>query len=99
MHAVLLRQPSRSRWNAFFWGGGFSQANTFARREGAERWLRRLVERHLPTIATSERRQQASVAAGKVQRSARAKAVWMAPLQAGKTVTSVTDPRQTRSRS
>ncbi len=53
MHAVLLRQPSRSRWNAFFWGGGFSQANTFARREGAERWLRRLVERHLPTLVGS----------------------------------------------
>ena len=58
IHAVLLRQPSRSRWNAFFWGGGFSIANTFARREGAERWLRRLVERHLPTLAGSDQAPQ-----------------------------------------
>ncbi len=54
MHAVLLRQPSRSRWNALFWGGGLSLANTFARREAAERWLGRLVEHHLPTLAGSD---------------------------------------------
>ena len=37
IHAVVLRQYPKFRWNAFLWGEGLSFAHTFARRAGAER--------------------------------------------------------------
>ena len=55
MHMVLLRRPSRNRWNALFWGGGFSGQTRSPASEGAKRWFRGLVERHLPTIAAAKR--------------------------------------------
>lgn len=39
VHAVLLKQASRGRWNAFLWSSRLRFANTFARRESALRWL------------------------------------------------------------
>jgi hypothetical protein len=50
IHAVLLRQTSRLRWNAFLWGPGLTFANSFARRESAEKWLADLMRRYFPSI-------------------------------------------------
>lgn len=50
IHAVVLRQSSKRLWNAFLWGGGLRLANTFARREAAEKWLRTLLLRHFPGV-------------------------------------------------
>jgi hypothetical protein len=50
IHAVLLRQSSKLRWNAFFWGAGLRFANSFARRENAERWLAEMLRRYFPGI-------------------------------------------------
>jgi hypothetical protein len=51
IHAVVLRQPSRFRWNAFLWGSGVKFSNSFARREGAEKWLKALLLRRFPTLS------------------------------------------------
>ena len=48
IHAVVLRQHSKFRWNAFLWGAGLSFAHTFARRAAAERWLVRLLRMRFP---------------------------------------------------
>jgi len=50
IHAVLLRQTSKLRWNAFLWGAGLQAANSFARREAAEKWLAGFLERYFPTL-------------------------------------------------
>lgn len=50
IHAVLLRQSSKLRWNAFFWGAGLRFANSFARRENAERWLGEMLRRYFPCL-------------------------------------------------
>jgi hypothetical protein len=50
IHAVLLRQSSKLRWNAFFWGAGLRFANSFARRENAERWLAEMLRRYFPGV-------------------------------------------------
>lgn len=50
IHAVLLRQSSKLRWNAFFWGAGLRFANSFARRENAEKWLAEMLHRYFPGI-------------------------------------------------
>ncbi len=50
IHAVVLRQSSKLRWNAFLWGGGLRLANSFARREGAEKWLEKLLGHHFPRL-------------------------------------------------
>lgn len=50
IHAVLLRQGSKLRWNAYLWGAGLSFANSFARRENAEKWLARLIRQHFPSL-------------------------------------------------
>ncbi len=50
IHAVILRQHPKFRWNAFLWGAGLSFAHTFARRAAAERWLIRLLGRRFPTL-------------------------------------------------
>ncbi len=48
IHAVVLRQSSKLRWNAFVWGGGLRLSNSFARREGAEKWIEKLLSHHFP---------------------------------------------------
>jgi hypothetical protein len=50
IHAVLLRQSSKLRWNAFLWGAELHFANSFARRENAEKWLADLLRRYFPTV-------------------------------------------------
>jgi len=50
IHAVLLRQSSKLRWNAFLWGADLRFANSFARRENAEKWLADLVRRYFPSV-------------------------------------------------
>ena len=50
IHAVLLQQSSKLRWNAFLWGGGLQAANSFARREAAEKWLAGFLQRYFPTL-------------------------------------------------
>lgn len=50
IHAVLLRQSSKLRWNAFLWGAGLRFANSFARRENAEKWLADLLRRYFPSV-------------------------------------------------
>jgi hypothetical protein len=50
IHAVLLRQSSKLRWNAFLWGAGLRFANSFARRENAEKWLTDLLRRYFPSV-------------------------------------------------
>jgi hypothetical protein len=52
IHAVLLRQSSKLRWNAFFWGAGLRFANSFARRENAEKWLAEMLRRYFPGVET-----------------------------------------------
>jgi hypothetical protein len=54
IHAVLLRQSSKLRWNAFLWGAELSFANSFARRENAEKWLADLLRRYFPATAECE---------------------------------------------
>jgi len=49
IRAVILRQVSKSRWNAFFWGGGLRFAHTFARRAAAELWIGQLIRKYFPT--------------------------------------------------
>lgn len=51
IHAVVLRQSSKLRWNAFLWGGGLRLSNSFARHEGAEKWLDKLLSHYFPRIA------------------------------------------------
>jgi hypothetical protein len=46
----LLRQSSKLRWNAFLWGAELRFANSFARRENAEKWLAELLNRYFPTV-------------------------------------------------
>jgi hypothetical protein len=53
IHAVLLRQSSKLRWNAFLWGAELRFANSFARRENAEKWLADLLRRYFPSVDTS----------------------------------------------
>jgi len=50
IHAVVLRQHSKFRWNAFLWGESLSFAHTFARRAAAERWLIRLLRKRFPAL-------------------------------------------------
>lgn len=50
IHAVLLRQSSKLRWNAFLWGADLRFANSFARRENAEKWLAELLRRYFPAV-------------------------------------------------
>ena len=50
IHAVVLRQSSKTRWNAYLWGGGLQLCNTFARREGAEKWLQKLLRHYFPRL-------------------------------------------------
>lgn len=50
IHAVLLRQSSKLRWNAFLWGAELRFANSFARRESAEKWLADLLRRYFPAV-------------------------------------------------
>jgi hypothetical protein len=50
IHAVLLRQSSKLRWNAFLWGEELQFANSFARRENAEKWLADLLRRYFPSV-------------------------------------------------
>lgn len=50
IHAVLLRQTSKLRWNAFLWGAGLRFSNSFARRENAEKWLSELLRRYFPSV-------------------------------------------------
>jgi hypothetical protein len=50
IHAVLLRQSSKLRWNAFLWGAQLRFANSFARRENAEKWLAGLLHRYFPAV-------------------------------------------------
>ena len=50
IHAVVLRQHSKFRWNSFLWGAGLSFAHTFARRAAAERWLIRLLRKRFPAL-------------------------------------------------
>ena len=52
VHAVILRHASGIRWNAFFWGAGLKFCNSFARRQNAEKWLQRLLERYFPALQT-----------------------------------------------
>jgi hypothetical protein len=47
---VLLRQSSKFRWNAFLWGADLHFANSFARRENAEKWLADLLRRYFPSV-------------------------------------------------
>ena len=51
IHAVVLEQRSKHRWHAFLWGGGLRFANTFARRQGAEQWLNKVLSRYFPSFA------------------------------------------------
>jgi hypothetical protein len=53
IHAVVLRQTTKLRWNAFLWGAGLQFANSFARRENAEEWLQRLRHHYFPTVEIS----------------------------------------------
>ena len=53
IHAVVLRQATKLRWNAFLWGAGLQFANSFARRENAEEWLQRLLHHYFPTVEIS----------------------------------------------
>jgi hypothetical protein len=50
IHAVLLKQSSKLRWNAFLWGAELQFANSFARRENAEKWLADLLRRYFPSV-------------------------------------------------
>ncbi len=50
IHAVVLRQSSKLRWNAFLWGEELRFANSFARRESAEKWLTDLLRRYFPAV-------------------------------------------------
>ena len=50
IHAVVLRQPSKHRWNAYLWGAGLQLANSFARREAAEKWLRKQLRHYFPHL-------------------------------------------------
>jgi hypothetical protein len=50
IHAVLLRQSSKLRWNAFLWGSELRFANSFARRENAEKWLADQLRRYFPAV-------------------------------------------------
>ena len=51
VHAVVLEQRSKHRWHAFLWGGGLRFANSFARRQGAEQWLDKVLSRYFPSLA------------------------------------------------
>ena len=47
---MVLQQRSKHRWHAFLWGGGLRFANTFAREQGAEQWLAKVLSRYFPSL-------------------------------------------------